>query len=129
LGVGGSQVAVTGDLTLAGTLNLGATSGFGPGTYPLFTYGGALSVATLTIGTAPVGYTYSVDTSVAGQVNSGSGGPTNGTYYLLSSTNLTSPLTGWTRLSTNQFDANGNFNITNSLNKNFRQDFFRLQIQ
>ena len=149
LGATSSQAFVTGDLTLGGTLNFSAAAGFGPGTYTLFNYGGSLSVGTLSLGTKPAGYNYTIDTSVLGQVNlvvsgpqfgkilttanglvlSGSGGPTNGTYYLLSSTNLTSPLTGWTRLSTNQFDANGNFNITNSLNKNFRQDFFRLQIQ
>jgi fibronectin-binding autotransporter adhesin len=41
LGAHSSQVSVTGDLTLGGTLNLSANAGFGPGTYPLFTYGHA----------------------------------------------------------------------------------------
>jgi autotransporter-associated beta strand protein len=148
LGVGGSQVAVTGDLTLAGTLNLGATAGFGPGTYPLFTYGGALSVATLTIGTAPVGYTYSVDTSVAGQVNvivtaphfgsvqaranglvlSGSGGTPNTSYYVLTTTNLATPPADWIPVLTNQFDASGNFNFTNAFVPATQNQFYRLQI-
>jgi len=99
----------------------------------LFTYGGALSVGTLVIGTAPAGYGYTMDTSVQGQVNlivsrpqfgnlratpdglvmSGSGGPANASYYLLMATNLATPLNAWTRMATNQFDAGGNFNFTN----------------
>jgi autotransporter-associated beta strand protein len=148
LGTGGSQVSVTGDLTLAGTLNLTASAGFGPGTYPLFTYGGALSVATLTIGTAPAGYNYTVDSSVAGQVNvivtgprfgsvqanthglvlSGSGGTPNASYYLLTATNLATPLANWTRLLTNQFDASGNFSITNAVTPQTPRQFYRLQL-
>jgi len=148
LGAGGSQVAVTGDLTLAGTLNLNATAGFGPGTYPLFTYGGALSVATMTIGTAPAGYTYTVDTSVAGKVNvivtaphfgsvqatanglvlSGSGGTPNASYYVLTATNLATPLLDWTPLLTNQFDASGDFSVTNAFTPRNRQQFYRLQL-
>jgi autotransporter-associated beta strand protein len=148
LGAGGSQVAVTGDLTLAGTLNLTATAGFGPGKYPIFTYGGALSVATLTIGTAPAGYDYTLDTSVVGQVNvivtapqfgsvratpgglalSGSGGTPNTSYYVLTTTNLATPLLNWTPLLTNQFDANGNFSVTNATAPGNRQQFYRLEI-
>ena len=43
---------------------------------------------------------------------SGSGGVTNGTYYVLTTTNLALPATNWTRLQTNQFDGNGNFSLT-----------------
>ena len=148
VGTVSDRVAVTGDLTLGGTLNISAAAGFGPGTYTLFTYGGALSVGTLTIGTAPAGYNYTIDTSVQGQVNlivtppsfgnirvapgglviSGSGGPTNGIYYVLSATNLPAPLNSWKRIATNTFDAGGNFNFTNAFNTNSPQNFYRLQI-
>ncbi len=147
LGTNSSLVAVTGDLTLGGTLNLSASAGFGPGTYALFTYGGALSVGTLTIGTVPAGYSYTIDTSVEGQVNlivaqpsfgnirvasgglviSGSGGMSNAVYYVLSATNLTVPLNSWTHLATNTFDASGNFNFTNAMNPGTPRQFFRLQ--
>ena len=148
LGATSSKVAVTGDLTLGGILNISAATGFGPGSYTLFTYGGTLSVGTITLGTVPAGYGYTIDTSVQGAVNlivtlpqfgnikatsngmviSGSGGPANANYYLLSSTNLGLPLANWIRLATNQFDANGGFIFTNAFTTNTPQKFFRLQI-
>jgi len=148
LGTNSDRVAVAGDLTLGGTLNLSNAGGFGPGTYQLFNYGGALSVGTLTIGTTPASYTYTIDTSVQGQVNlivslpqfgnihptvnglelSGSGGTPSATYYLLASTNLTMPPASWTRLLTNQFDSSGNFDFTNVLNPNWPQGYYRLQL-
>jgi len=147
LGTSSDQVSITGDLTLGGALNISATAGFGPGTYTLFTYGGALSLGTLTFGTTPAGFIYTLDTSVQGQVNlivslpeighlsatpngfvmSGSGGVSNAVYYLLASTNLTQPLAGWTRVLTNQFDAAGNFSVTNPPATN-SQLFYRLQL-
>ena len=153
LGTNSDQVSVTGDLTLGGTLNISNAGGFGPGNYTLFTYGGALSVGTLTIGNTPnTNFTCSIDTSVQGQVNlivqssaplvisgiklsggnlvlNGSGGPASGNYYVLTSTNLTVPLTNWTRLLTNQFDAGGNFNFTNPMSTNALQSFYLLQLQ
>jgi hypothetical protein len=61
-------------------------------------------------------------------VLNGSGGITNGTYYVLTATNLTTPLTNWTRILTNQFDAGGNFNFTNSVTTNSVQSFYLLQL-
>jgi hypothetical protein len=58
----------------------------------------------------------------------GTGGVTNGTYYVLTSTNISAPLTNWTRLLTNQFDASGNFNFTNSISPDAPQDFYLLQL-
>src|SRR5262245_826944 len=40
---------------------------------------------------------------------SGSGGPGNGTYEVVTSTNVTIPLSNWAALLTNQFDSSGNF--------------------
>jgi len=60
---------------------------------------------------------------------SGTGGLTNGTYYVLTSTNLAAPLTNWPRLLTNQFDDSGNFNFTNPLNPGQSQLFYFLEVQ
>jgi uncharacterized repeat protein (TIGR03806 family) len=57
-------------------------------------------------------------------------GSTNGVYYLLTSTNVKTPLNQWTRVLTNQFDGSGNLNLsTNILNPSDPQRFFLLQLQ
>jgi T5SS/PEP-CTERM-associated repeat protein len=61
-------------------------------------------------------------------VISGGDGPSNGTYTVLSSTNLTLALTSWTRLLTNQFDSLGGFVFTNPINPAVPVRFFRLQV-
>lgn len=58
---------------------------------------------------------------------SGTGGVRNAIYYLLASTNLSTPLSNWTRLLTNQFDLYGNFNLTNVPNPNGSSGFYRLE--
>ena len=45
----------------------------------------------------------------------GTGGITNGNYYLLGTTNLLTPMSNWLRLATNPFDGNGNFSFTNEV--------------
>jgi len=148
LGTNSDQVVVAGDFTLGGLLNITDTGGFGVGTYTLFTYGGALTMGSLTIASAPAGFVCTVSTSTAGQVNlvvtrpqfnainvgggglamSGSGGPAGGTYYVLGSTNIAWPLNLWPRIATNLFDAGGNFSYTNAANPNTTQTFYRLQL-
>ncbi len=59
----------------------------------------------------------------------GTGGITNGTYYVLNSKNLATQLTNWTRLLTNQFDDSGNFDFTNSIPSAAPQSFYLLQLQ
>ena len=59
---------------------------------------------------------------------SGSGGPLNGSYYLLASTNVFLPSSNWSRLATDQFDASGNFNLTNTPGPDRPQIFYRLQL-
>lgn len=59
---------------------------------------------------------------------SGTGGVAYANYYLLATTNLAMPASNWTRLFTNQFDLNGNFNFTNPMNTNSPQNFYRLQL-
>jgi hypothetical protein len=145
-------IIVDGNLTLGGTLNVTNLAGFGAGTYTLITYGGALS-GLLAMGTTPAGYPCTLNTNTPGQVRlvvgqqpgveqpvfggigfvngnvimSGTG-PTNGTYYLLAATNVALPLNLWTPLATNTFDAAGKFSVTNALDSNRPQTFFRLSL-
>jgi hypothetical protein len=60
-------------------------------------------------------------------VMAGLGGDTNGAYALLTSTNLALPLTNWTAATTNNFDGNGGFNLTNSMNFAVKRQFYALQ--
>jgi autotransporter-associated beta strand protein len=55
-------------------------------------------------------------------------GATNGTFYVLSSTNVLLPGSNWTRISTNTFNASGNAIVTNAINPSVRQTFYRLQL-
>ena len=60
----------------------------------------------------------------------GTGGPTNGGYYywLRSSTNLALPLTNWSIVATNSFDAYGNYSNQIPLTPGMPQQFYRLQM-
>ena len=64
----------------------------------------------------------------AGLTLSGTGGQTNGNYYVLSTTNLVLPTSLWLRTATNLFDATGNFAFTNSVDPTKPQMFYRLQL-
>ena len=145
------KLVVSNGLVLGGTLNVTNLAGFGAGTYTLMNYGGALSGTLPAIGSKPAGFSCTVNTNTAGQVRlivqtqtppmfgnivitngnaifNGTGGPTNVPYFVLNSTNLAAPLSNWTRLLTNQFDNNGNFNFTNAISTNSPQEFYLLQL-
>ena len=155
LGTNNSAIVVAGNLNLRGTLNITNAAGFTATNYILFTYSGSLT-NTPVLGAKPVinSYIYRLDTNTAGQVKlvvavpsppnfgnirvanggggsfvmSGTGGVTNGTYYVLASTNLALPLNQWTPVATNPFDGNGNFAFTNTPAANSPQMFYRLQL-
>ena len=152
LGTNGDEVVVSGNLTLGGQLNITNLGGFGVGSYTLLAYGGVLTMGNLSIASAPAGFIYTISTNTPGQINlivqlptppviggiklsggnlvlSGSGGTANGTFFLLTSTNIASPLDAWTLIATNQFDASGNFNFTNAISPNSQQEFYRLELQ
>lgn len=59
----------------------------------------------------------------------GTGGTTNGIYYVLTSTNLAAPFNNWIPTITNMFDASGNFSVTNPFNSSSPQQFFLLKLQ
>ncbi len=68
LGTNTATVAVAGNLSLGSTLNITTNSGFGAGSYTLFTYTGTLSGNGPSLGATPSGFNFSIDTSTAGQV-------------------------------------------------------------
>jgi fibronectin-binding autotransporter adhesin len=71
VGTATDQIAVTGNLTLDGVINITNGAGFGTGTYTILTYTGALTDRTLTIGTTPGGYPtfiYTINTTTTGQI-------------------------------------------------------------
>ena len=59
----------------------------------------------------------------------GTGGPASGQYAVLTATNLMTPVTDWTPLVTNSFDASGNFSVTNLINVHAPQQFYQIRIQ
>jgi alpha-L-fucosidase len=48
-------------------------------------------------------------------------------YYLLGTTNLAVPMSNWTVLSTNQFEPDGSFSVTNLSSSNWVRGFYRLR--
>jgi hypothetical protein len=68
LGIHPTQIAVTGNFTASGRINVNAGSGFTNGIYTLFTYGKKLNWTSLNLGTAPAGYEYRWDTNAVGEV-------------------------------------------------------------
>ena len=85
LGTNTTRIAATGNLVLAGTLNVVDGGGFSAGTYTLFTYGSTLTYNGLAIGSTPgAAFTYGVSTNTHGQVN------------LIVSNNVAAPVAGFT---------------------------------
>jgi autotransporter-associated beta strand protein len=70
----------------------------------------------------------STEVSGGNLIFSGTNGVANGTYYVLASTNLATPLTNWTVLSTNTFGAPGTFTVTNAINPGTPQLFYLIQL-
>lgn len=64
-------LVVNGNLTLDGTLNVTQSAGgtFGPGLYRLIDYTGALTDSGLAIGSLPTGFTGTIETAIANQIN------------------------------------------------------------
>lgn len=61
-------------------------------------------------------------------VMSGTNGPANSSYYVLSTTNVTLPVASWPRIATNTFNGSGNFAFTNAITPGNPQQFYRLQL-
>jgi autotransporter-associated beta strand protein len=59
---------------------------------------------------------------------SGSNGVPGWPCVVLTTTNLALPLSDWTRLATNAFNASGGFSFTNSVNATAPQNFYQLEL-
>jgi hypothetical protein len=69
-----------------------------------------------------------VAASAGNLVFSGTNGTASATYYVLTTTNLATPLTNWVAILTNSFDANGNFSVTNAIDLSTPQLFYLIQV-
>ena len=148
-------VKTTGTLTGGGTLyvtNIGAAALAAGDTFKLFNaaiYAGSFSGVILppltgnlawntnalassgslsVVGVTPFSIT-GFQIAGANLMISGSGGVSNGFYFIAASANLAPAQ--WTPIATNQFDSAGDFSatITNAIEPNQAQTFFRLQLQ
>lgn len=63
-----------------------------------------------------------------GLIIAGTNGLPGTSYYVLTTTNLALPVTNWTSLATNLFDATGTFIFTNSFAPVLPQQYYRLQL-
>lgn len=139
------------------TINIGSVVGVtAPATVSLISYVGADPFANLALGTLPSGVTATlVDNTanstidlnitsapvstpptiqgisfvggnivISGTNNVGAGG----TFHVLTSTNLTTPLSNWTVLGTGSFDDSGNFNSTNTIDPTQPASYYLLRV-
>ena len=58
---------------------------------------------------------------------SGTGGTANGSYAVLTTTNIATSLANWPSLVTNQFDAFGAFSVTNAISLGTPQRFYSIK--
>ncbi len=149
LGTNTSEVVASSNLALNATVNVTNGGGFGPGAYTLLSYGRSLS-GSAALGSAPAGYTYSLDTNVVGKVRlivtapvppaftsvrlvggglamAGSGGPTGGVFVVYAATNVATPPGQWVPIATNQFDGSGRFAFTNAVSGP-AEEFYMLRL-
>ncbi len=86
-----------------------------------------LSSGTISVMTSPAtGPTISSANLSAGNiVLSGTGGTANGTYYVLTTTNLA--VKPWLPIATNSYDTNGNFVLTNAVTPGVTQQFYLIE--
>ncbi len=147
------QIQVTALLSYGGTLfvnKIGPTALNAGDQFPLFSassYSGSFS--SITLPALGAGLTWTNKLLVDGSIQvlssvvpkfdnvtlsgtnvvfSGTGGPANATYWVLASTNVALPLTNWTRLLINQFNASGNFTFTNAISPAVPQRYYLVQV-
>lgn len=150
-----NHVSVVGTLGVnSSVIHITSGSALAAGTYNLFTYGSISGSfdPTPVFDVAPTGTPSIVDNGL-GQINlviasssgpsltgldisnlqsgtvgiSATNGTPNGFFAVLVSTNLTLPIASWTSIVTNQFDSNGAFSGTVSVNPTAPQQFLMLQ--
>jgi hypothetical protein len=148
-GVTNDLVEAAGDITYAGTLslpNIGESPLAAGNSFKLFNaanYNGVfstitpaapgaglawstnqLSVGVISVVSAGGPVITSTKVSSGSLIFSGTGGTPLGNYYVLTTTNLTSP---WISIATNSYDAGGNFGVTNPITPGVPQEFYRIE--
>ena len=86
----------------------------------------ALANGRLNVVSKPSPHITSFSLSGTNLVFIGTNGWANGTYVLLTSTDVALAFTNWTAIATNTFDSNGQFNLTNGINPDVPQQFYIL---
>jgi hypothetical protein len=121
MNVTNSDVSLNCQLTNSGTYVAVISSYFfgGQGTYQL-TESGISAPPSIKLGATV--------TSGTNLSLSASGGGSNQTFVILSSTNLTLPIDMWTPFFTNQFDGSGNATTSNLLDPSQPIQYFRLSV-
>ncbi len=116
----------------AGTLNATGTNitvtgaGLAPGTAAsLSVSGGSMNLVVVTT-FVPAPAINSVVLSGTSLIFSGTNGAHGGNFEVLTSTDITLPLTNWTSIATNSFSATGTFSVTNPVDTGSR--FFAIKI-
>jgi hypothetical protein len=154
LGTNAATVSVISNLALGGSIAVTNGPGFTNGTYTLLTCGKTLSGNLPTLAGKPSGfnYIYTLTNKVPGQVNllvqsppppviasilpatnggyifSITNGQASNSFYVVSSTNVALPLSLWTPVFTNKFDANGNSLYTNPPGPAYPPQFYLLKL-
>src|SRR5206468_10254786 len=64
----------------------------------------------------------------AGIVLRGTGGTPTGTYYVVSAADLSTSVSNWVAIATNQFDLAGNFDCTNPVSSFELQRFYSIHV-
>lgn len=126
-------LAPTGPRSAPNDLRIGATHANVPGRFAgnmddLRIYDHVLADAEVAVLAGRAARIASIKADGSNVVVSGRNGSPGGTYYVLSSTNITLPLAQWTREATNQFDDAGSCTYTNAMNPDQASKFFLLQL-
>jgi fibronectin-binding autotransporter adhesin len=150
-GLANDTVQAAGNISYGGTLSLANISGTplaAGNTFQLFTAGGLISGNFASIIPTTPGSGLAWNTSQLGSgvlsvmssaapvftnivvsggniIVSGSGGSAGGTFYVLTTTNLLTPLTNWVVLSTNSYNNGGYFSVTNPVTVGTPARFYR----
>jgi T5SS/PEP-CTERM-associated repeat protein len=149
------QVQVSGSLNYGGTLivsNVGPTALVAGDKFQLFVatnYGGGLTAVSLPLLDSGLDWTNkllvdgsievvsvvvsqpkfsSITVSGTNVIVSGTNGSAGANYTVLTATNLTTPLSHWMSLVTNQFGAGGSFSFIHAIEPSERERYFRILI-
>jgi fibronectin-binding autotransporter adhesin len=88
----------------------------------------AVDGSIVVVAPAPTPVINSFSLSGTDLVLSGTNGYSNGGFYLLSTTNVSLPLSSWSRVLTNTFDGTGNFSVTNQQTTNSER-YYMIQLR